>query len=117
MGKGMTCGRPPRAVQARALPVLSPPPSLSASRFEVDGLELAVLEWPAKPRLGRASRLTPAEQGVVRLALTGLSNRAIARRRGCAPRTVANQLASAYARLGIGSRAELAAWAAREGLP
>jgi DNA-binding CsgD family transcriptional regulator len=56
-----------------------------------------------------ASRLTGAERAVVELARSGLSNAAIARRRRCSPRTVANQLASAYKKLGVGSRRELRA--------
>jgi DNA-binding NarL/FixJ family response regulator len=41
--------------------------------------------------------------------MRGLSNRAIAAHRGRSPSTIANQIASAYSKLGIGSRAELAA--------
>jgi DNA-binding CsgD family transcriptional regulator len=62
-----------------------------------------------------AAALTPAERAVVALALADLSNRDIAARRGSAPRTVANQLAAAYAKLGISSRAELASWVANGG--
>lgn len=53
--------------------------------------------------------LSEAERAVVGLAVVGLSNKDIASRRGSSPRTVANQLASAYRRLGVGSRAELIA--------
>jgi DNA-binding CsgD family transcriptional regulator len=53
--------------------------------------------------------LSPAERAVVALALEGLSNREIARRRGSSARTVANQLAAAYRKLGVSGRAELAA--------
>lgn len=53
--------------------------------------------------------LSSAERAVVELALRGLSNREIAARRGCALRTIANQLASAYGKIGIGSRRELRA--------
>ena len=58
------------------------------------------------PELGA---LTQAEKAVIELALSGLSNAAIARRRRCSPRTVANQLAAAYQKLRVGSRRELAA--------
>jgi DNA-binding CsgD family transcriptional regulator len=44
---------------------------------------------------------------VAELALQGLSNDDIARARGTSTRTVANQLASAYRKLGIGSRLQL----------
>ena len=55
-------------------------------------------------------RLTDAERATIQLALVGLRNSEIATRRSVAARTVANQLASAYRKLGVGSRAELAAW-------
>lgn len=55
------------------------------------------------------ARLTPAEIEVVELACAGLSNAEIARRRGCAQRTIANQLASVFRKLSVGSRHELIA--------
>lgn len=61
--------------------------------------------------LAEAQDLTSAERAVVELALSGLSNAAIAAQRRCVVRTVANQLASAYAKLGITSRRELRATA------
>jgi DNA-binding CsgD family transcriptional regulator len=65
-----------------------------------------------------ASLLTAGEQSVVDLALSGLSNPAIARKRQSSPRTIANQLASAYKKLGVGSRRELRArLGARGGTP
>jgi DNA-binding NarL/FixJ family response regulator len=53
--------------------------------------------------------LTRAERSVVALALEGKTNAEIARTRGRSERTIANQLACAFRKLGIGSRAELAA--------
>ena len=53
--------------------------------------------------------LTTAEQEVARGLLAGLSNVEIARLRGSSARTIANQAASLYAKLGVHSRAELAA--------
>lgn len=58
--------------------------------------------------------LTPAETAVARAAVTGQSNREIAKQRGSAPRTVAVQLGSIYQKLGVSSRTELAAVIARE---
>ncbi len=55
------------------------------------------------------SCLTAAEHATVRLILAGLSNAEIGDARGVASRTVANQIASTYEKLGIHSRAELAA--------
>ena len=52
--------------------------------------------------------LTTSERDVVWAALAGDSNEGIARARGCSARTVANQLASAYKKLDVASRSELA---------
>ncbi|MGO9835753.1 MAG: helix-turn-helix domain-containing protein [Polyangiaceae bacterium] len=53
--------------------------------------------------------LTSAECEVAALAAAGLSNLAIARCRGKALRTVANQMASIFSKLRVASRQELAA--------
>lgn len=52
--------------------------------------------------------LTRAERGVALLAAEGLSNAQIAARRRVSVKTVANQLARIYAKLGARSRFELA---------
>ena len=57
----------------------------------------------------RVEGLTEAERQVALDALAGYSNQAIAERRGSKMRTVANQLAAVYRKLGVSSRAELAA--------
>lgn len=69
----------------------------------VRGIALSV-PLPSPP-----DRLTEAELEVARLAVEGLDNKSIAARRGTSVRTVANQLASVYRKLGVSSRAELAA--------
>lgn len=51
---------------------------------------------------------TRAEIAVAALAVAGMSNVQIAEQRGVAPRTIANQLATLFSRLGISSRSELA---------
>lgn len=53
--------------------------------------------------------LTPAEHDVVQRVLVGMSTDEIARARGRSPSTVTNQLSSAFRKLGVRSRAELAA--------
>jgi len=53
--------------------------------------------------------LTAAERQVVTAALNGRSNAAIAKARRTSSRTVANQLAAVYRKLGVASRWELAA--------
>jgi DNA-binding NarL/FixJ family response regulator len=61
------------------------------------------------PTFGSAfERLTRTERLLVQALLAGSSNCEIARRRGRSPRTIANQVASIYRKLGISSRLELA---------
>lgn len=61
----------------------------------------------------RLPGLAPGERAVAELALLGLTNAEIGARRRTSARTVANQLATVYRKLGVGSRAELAAAALR----
>ena len=68
-----------------------------------------------RPAAGWAS-LTPAELEVVRLAGEGLRNEAIARRLFIAPGTVKVHMSHIFAKLGITTRAELAAQAAAHDL-
>jgi DNA-binding CsgD family transcriptional regulator len=56
-----------------------------------------------------AGGLSDAERHVLEMALRGLSNREIARTRGVSVRTVCNQMASGYEKLGVSSRLQLAA--------
>jgi DNA-binding CsgD family transcriptional regulator len=58
---------------------------------------------------GARRRLTAAEREVARLVGMGASNQETARARGASGRTIANQLASIFRKLGVGSRFELAA--------
>ena len=60
------------------------------------------------------SGLTDAERAVTSDAARGLSNLEIAKRRRRSLRTVANQLSSAFRKLGVSSRADLAARFARD---
>ena len=73
-------------------------------------LVLSVATEPGK----RLNALTPAEKEVAALLLRGLSNADIAREREVALRTVANQVASIFKKMNVGSRAELAACLARK---
>lgn len=71
--------------------------------------DLVVLSFDAasETHADASIRLTRAEDAVARLAIGGLSNRAIADRRGTTLATVAKQLESVYRKIGVNSRAEL----------
>ncbi len=83
-----------------------PHPDARATRFVLGGEELFVLSVPLGSG-GAVAALTPAERDVATLVASGAKNAEIARRRGTSVRTVANQLASIYRKLGVSSRAEL----------
>jgi len=68
-----------------------------------------------RPATGWAS-LTPAEVEVVKLVAEGLSNPLIAERLFVSRRTVTTHLSHIFAKLGLSSRAELSAEAARRGV-
>jgi DNA-binding CsgD family transcriptional regulator len=92
---------------------LSEPTHLS--RAVVAGKELLLFSHQERlPSPDRLADLTEAERDVARRALGGMSNARIARARGSSVRTVTNQLASVFRKLGVGSRAGLIAWAQRE---
>jgi DNA-binding CsgD family transcriptional regulator/pimeloyl-ACP methyl ester carboxylesterase len=63
-----------------------------------------------------AASLTPREREVAGLVAEGLTNADIGERLGIGPRTVESHLERIRSRLGLLSRADLAAWAARAGL-
>ena len=81
-------------------------------RVAIRGEEVLVVSLPSA-RL-ELSELTPAERAVATDAALGLSNLQIAKRRQRSHRTVANQLASAFRKLGVSSRADLVARFARD---
>jgi DNA-binding CsgD family transcriptional regulator len=70
------------------------------------GPGMVVVSWAQREE---APPLTTAESEVLAMAVAGLSNAAIAQRRSCSVRTVANLLARAYRKLGVGSRSAAAA--------
>ncbi len=69
--------------------------------------ELVVLTMPVLAT--HTLELSGAERHVLALILEGKSNASIAGVRGTAVRTVANQVTSIFRKLGVASRAELAA--------
>jgi DNA-binding CsgD family transcriptional regulator len=56
---------------------------------------------------GALAKLAPAERDIAERVVRGQSNQLIAKSRGTSARTVANQLQSIYAKLGVASRYEL----------
>jgi DNA-binding CsgD family transcriptional regulator len=90
---------------------LAPPPDLDIEIVELDGEMLALFSW--SPRVaGRRTGgvpLTRAEQEVLDGICAGRSNAAIAKARGTAVRTVANQIAALFRKFHVRSRHELVA--------
>lgn len=91
-----------------------------------EGAALSLEEAVGYAERGRGERrrpswgwdsLTPAELEIARLVADGLSNPKIAEKKFISRHTVESHLKHTYAKLGIGSRAELAAEATRRGLP
>jgi DNA-binding NarL/FixJ family response regulator len=82
------------------------PWGLIASQIRVDAEDFLVLTYPA-PYWPLPPSLTSAEQGLVLELVAGGSNQAIAQARNTSPRTVANQVASIFRKLGVHSRLEL----------
>lgn len=98
---------------------IEPPRGLVAHRFDIGSDAFAVFEFPlasVAPSPFEAN-LTESERSVMTLMLEGKTNLEIAAARRRALRTVANQVASIFRKLGIGSRYELYALAARGGRP
>jgi predicted ATPase/DNA-binding CsgD family transcriptional regulator len=103
--------------------------SLGPEAFDAaygEGRALPVKEAVAYAERGRGERkrpssgwagLTPMERQVVDLVADGLRNTDIAARLFVAPSTIKTHLAHAFAKLGVSTRAELAALAARRQRP
>jgi DNA-binding CsgD family transcriptional regulator len=89
-------------------PPASTPPGLRALASE-DGEEI-LLSFELLAR--SSAQLSPAESEIVTHLLAGRSNAEIGTLRGTSTRTVANQVAAIFAKLGVRSRTELAASAA-----
>ena len=93
------------------------PATVAAVRAAVDLLAPP----PPEPTPGRAAKaafggLTRRERDTAGLIARGKSNRAIARDLGIGERTVEGYVAAALSKLGFSSRAQLAVWAAEQGL-
>jgi DNA-binding NarL/FixJ family response regulator len=79
---------------------------LGAIPVRIEGAELTLFVVTIPP-LEPPNGLTDAEREVVRGVIEGRSNREIATERGTSSRTVANQLQSAFRRLGVSGRGQL----------
>ena len=80
---------------------------MRASEITIGDKKLVLLSFPRGA--DALAELTAAERQVALAVLAGYSNVEIARMRGSAPRTVANQVAAMFKKLGVRSRSELAA--------
>lgn len=104
-------------------PRLEAPAGLVVETFDEGADSYALISWPVRswrptPPVALdhpAAQLPGAQREVLELLLSGLSNRDIARHRRRSVRTVAHQTETLFRRLGVGSRAELFALAARHG--
>lgn len=67
---------------------------------------LGFLTSPRQPVAAAFPELTPREQGVLDLLAAGLNNARIAERMGIAPKTVANNVSSIFAKLQVADRAQ-----------
>jgi DNA-binding CsgD family transcriptional regulator len=67
-----------------------------------------------RPQAGWDS-ITPTEKDVIALVSEGLTNKQIAERLFVSPRTVSTHLSHVFAKLGVSTRAELAAEATKRG--
>jgi DNA-binding CsgD family transcriptional regulator len=88
------------------------PAGLRATILGTTSGRYVVLSYPL-PGASPTSALTSAEREVLALMLAGASNAGIARQRDTAVRTVANQVAAIFRKLGVSSRSQLAALLAR----
>jgi DNA-binding CsgD family transcriptional regulator len=86
----------------------APLPKNLRVEYSGDAQTVAILSFDVDDA-DKTGELTSAEREVALLALAGKSNGEIAEARHCSVRTVANQLQSVFRKLGIRSRAELAA--------
>jgi DNA-binding CsgD family transcriptional regulator len=119
-----------RAELARALAAQRPQSAIEQGRAALRAFErlganrhadeaarlLRELGAPGRPAPRTGAVLTKREQQVLALLAEGLSNPQIAERLVISPRTAEHHVHNVLAKLGLGNRAEAAAYAAREGI-
>ncbi len=79
---------------------------IRTAEFVVGDESFVLLSVPLRTETG-TEPLTAAERAVAAMIVDGMSNAEIAKARGKSVRTIANQVASAFRKLGVGSRVEL----------
>jgi DNA-binding NarL/FixJ family response regulator len=79
---------------------------LRTARFQLAGEDYVVLSYP-HAAVAAPAALTSTERAIFSALLSGQSNPQIAASRGRALRTIANQVAAIFHKLGVSSRAEL----------
>lgn len=82
-------------------------PGADIACLEINGTEVYVLSLSIEPNL--PDDLSDSEREVILMVLAGASNAEIAEVRGTAVQTVANQLHTAFKKIGVSSRGDLAA--------
>lgn len=87
--------------------LIPPPAGLQAFRLRLRNEDCLVLSHPVR-HWPLPDILTRSEREVVRAVLEGASRAEVARARGSSRHTVANIIASAFRKLGVNSRLELA---------
>ncbi len=87
------------------------PPGLQAFRFRLGSDEFALISFDLRDTDHRArlDALSPSQRQIAKLAAQGWSNAEIAHARATSVRTVENQIADVYRKLGLRSRRGLAA--------
>jgi DNA-binding CsgD family transcriptional regulator len=98
-GGSLSC---PRTVEV----TIGAPAGLEVWTLEAGPDQFALLQWPCETTLP-AERLSGAERQVLALLLDGCSNAEVAAIRNRSTRTIGNQVASMFRKLGVGSRSEL----------
>src|SRR5215510_9317144 len=85
------------------------PRNMRVTRFRMGREQYVVLAFDLTEPAISFAELTPSERAVATLCAQGLTASQIARVRDVSSRTVANQLAQVYKKLGVRSRRELTA--------
>jgi DNA-binding NarL/FixJ family response regulator len=102
----------PPARNRGARDTLRVPPGLRALTFHLGSEEFALLSFDLCGDPGHTARinsLSPSQRHVAQLAVEGRTNAEIASARSTSVRTIENQIAEVYRKLGVRSRRGLAA--------